>query len=221
MGGVHPLVGGVLNVIEVTQTQFTHIDGLEAVQRVVFAHLPEIARYTATMYRRHMEIFPEGQFAAILSENGATTIVGGTTTFRTSDFNHVRRPFDAAAAWLEDHDPEGEWLYGVDMSVHPDYRRRGIASLLYGARAALVQRLNLRGEVAAGLLSGYHRYRSEVSIEQYYQQVAAGQRVDPTVSMQMRVGFVVVELLQDYIDDPASGNATALIVRENPHYQTR
>ncbi len=210
-----------MNAIEVTPTQLEHIDGLEAVQRVVFAHLPEVAQYTAAMYRRHIAIFPAGQFTALVTENGEKHVAGSTTTFRIADFDHVRQPFSAATAWLDDHDPDGEWLYGVDMSVHPHYRRRGIASLLYNARAELVRRLNLRGEVAAGLLAGYHRYQTTLTIEQYFERVAAGELNDPTVSMQMRAGFVVHELLTNYIDDPASGNATALIVRPNPHYQPR
>jgi GNAT superfamily N-acetyltransferase len=209
-----------LNAIEIVQTQIEHVEGLEAVQRVVFAHLPEIAQYTAEMYRRHIAVFPEGQFTALFVEKGQKTVVGGTTTFRTT-FDHVRHPFGEAVAWLEDHDPDGEWLYGVDMSVHPDYRRRGIASMIYDARAALVRRLNLRGEVAAGLLAGYYRYQASLSIEQYFEKVATGELTDPTVSMQMRAGFVVHELLKNYIDDPASGNATALIVRKNPQYLLR
>jgi GNAT superfamily N-acetyltransferase len=211
----------VLNAIEIVQTQLEHIEGLEAVQRVVFAHLPEIAQYSAEMYRRHIAIFPEGQFTALVTENGQKIVAGGTTTFRIKDFDHVRQPFGAATAWLEDHDPDGDWLYGVDMSVHPQYRRRGIASKIYDVRAQLVRRLNLRGEVAAGLLAGYHRYQDSLTVEQYYKKVAAGELIDPTVSMQMRAGFIVCELLQNYIDDPASGNATALIVRENPYYQPR
>lgn len=195
-----------MNVIHVTRTEDIHVEALEAVQRVVFAHLPEIAQYTAEMYRQHIKIFPEGQFTALINEHGQSKVVGGTTTFRTSDFNHVRRPFSAATAWLADHDPNGAWLYGVDMSVHPDYRRRGVASRLYAARAELVQRLNLRGEVAAGLLSGYHRYRYSLSIEQYVERIIAGELTDPTVSMQMHIGFVVREILPNYVDDPLSGN---------------
>ena len=210
-----------MNAIEITQTQLEHVEGLEAVQRVVFAHLPEIAQYTAEMYRQHIAVFPEGQFTALVTENGKPVVAGATTTFRIHDFDHVRQPFGEATAWLKDHDPNGAWLYGVDMSVHPQYRRRGIASLIYTARAELVRRLNLRGEVAAGLLAGYHRYQDSLTIEQYFKKVAAGELDDPTVSMQMRVGFVACELLTNYIDDPASGNATALIVRENPHYQPR
>ena len=36
--------------------------------------------------------------------------------------------------WLTSHEPDGDWLYGADIGVHPDYRGRGLAQALYAAR---------------------------------------------------------------------------------------
>lgn len=206
-------------MIHITNTRLEHVQALEEIQRLVFGHLPEIAQFTAAMYSRHIEIFPDGQFTALMIEDEKATVVGATTTFRTADFDHIRHPFDDDTSWLSDHDPDGEWLYGVDISVHPNYQRRGVATQIYAARAALVKRLNLRGEVAAGLLAGYHRYQHDLTIEQYVESVASGKLIDPTVSAQMRNGFVIHDILYDYVDNPQSNNCAALIVRENPHYQ--
>lgn len=205
--------------IRVVNTRPQHAAALEAVQRRVFAHLPEYAQYSAAMYLRHLEVFPEGQFCALLLENGEQLAIGATTTFRTADFDHIRQPFTEGVSWLAFHEPEGEWLYGADLSVHPDYQRRGVGSALYAARAGLAQRLNLRGEVAAGLLSGYYRYHESMSIDDYAAKVAAGELHDPTVTMQLRNGFVLREVLYDYVDNVESANCAALIVRENPAYQ--
>lgn len=206
-------------MITVVNTGLEHVDALEALQRIVFARLTEIAQYSAAMYRRHIEIFPDGQFTALLIEEGREVVVGATTTFRTPDFDHIRLPFEEGISWLKLHDPAGEWLYGADISVHPDYRRRGIASQLYAARAALVRRLNLRGEMAAGLLPGYHQHGAKLTIEQYVERVVSGELTDPTVSAQLRNGFAAREIIYDYIDDPLSGNCALLIVRENPDYR--
>lgn len=204
--------------IFVENTQPDYVEALERIQRRVFGHLPEHAQYSAPMYRRHLEIFPQGQFAALVMEDGQRRPVGATTTFRTADFDHIRQPFEEGISWLADHDPAGEWLYGADISVHPDYRRRGVGSRLYAARAVLVRALNLRGEVAAGLLSGYYRYQAVMSIEEYADKVNVGLLTDPTVSMQLRSGFVLHEILYDYVENPESANCAVLIVRENPHY---
>ncbi len=206
-------------MIHVTNTRLEHVQALEDIQRLVFGHLPEIAQFTATMYSRHIEIFPDGQFIALVTEGDQSVVAGATTTFRTADFDHIRHPFDGSTSWLSDHDDDGEWLYGVDISVHPAYQRRGVATQIYVARADLVKRLNLRGEVAAGLLAGYHRYQKDLTIEQYVEKVIARELIDPTVSAQMRNGFVIRDILYNYVDNPQANNCAALIVRENPYYQ--
>lgn len=206
-------------MIHITNTRLEHVQALEQIQRLVFGHLPEIAQFTAAVYSRHLEVFPEGQFTALITENERPVVVGATTTFRTADFDHIRHPFDGSTSWLSDHDTKGEWLYGVDISVHPQYQRRGVATQIYVARAELVKRLNLRGEVAAGLLAGYHRYQSNLTIEKYVEKVATGKLIDPTVSAQMRNGFVIRDILYNYVDNPQANNCAALIVRENPHFQ--
>lgn len=211
--------GAYSTLINVIPTRLEHIQALAAMQRLVFPHLPEVAQYSAEMYRVHIEVFPEGQFTALVVDGERSVVAGATTTFRTPNFDHIYQPFTADVAWLKFHDPQGEWLYGADISVHPNYRRRGIATQIYAARAELVKRLNLRGEVAAGLLAGYHRYQREMTIERYVERVAAGDMADPTVSAQIRNGFVVRDILYNHIDNPLAGNCAALIVRENPHYK--
>ena len=42
---------------------------------------------------------------------------------------------------------------------------------------------------------------------------------DPTLTFQLRQGFVVRELLQDYLEDSASDNWATLILWENPDYR--
>ncbi len=204
--------------MNVVNTQIEHTPALEAIQRRVFAHLPEYAQYSAAMYQRHIAVFPQGQFTALIEVHGQMIVAGATTTFLTADFDHIRQAFDESVSWLAYHEPAGEWLYGADISVNPDFRRRGVGSALYVARAQLVRNLNLRGEVAAGLLAGYHRYQATLSLAEYAAKVATGELTDPTVSMQLRNGFALREVLYDYVDNPESANSAALIVRENPDY---
>jgi GNAT superfamily N-acetyltransferase len=148
-------------------------------------------------------------------------VVGSTTTLRTNDIFDGDHPyyFDfIGQGTLSTHDPNGEWLYGIDVGVHPDFRRMGIGRRLYDARRDLVQRLNLRGELVAGLLPGYPKYRAQMSVEAYAQRVAAGELNDPTLSMQLKVGFKLRKLLYHYVDDSRSDGVVTLIVRENPAF---
>ncbi|MCY3867540.1 MAG: GNAT family N-acetyltransferase [Chloroflexi bacterium] len=107
----------------------------------------------------HIERFPEGQFAAqLISGPNAGHCAGMATTMRAS-----RPPTDPILPWLEaiggmrlgKHEADGDWLYGVEMAVHPGYRGQGIGAALYEARFALVKHLNLRGMYAVGMLMGY------------------------------------------------------------------
>jgi GNAT superfamily N-acetyltransferase len=169
-----------------------------------------------------LELFPEGQFIAIAHFEGGDMVVGATSTFRTMfDFEHIQHTYVEAIAdgWLTNHDPRGEWLYGVDLSVHPQFRGRKIARRLYDARKGLAQRLNLRGEIAGALLPGYELTAEHISIAQYALHVKQGKVYDPTLSVQLRNGFEIWGILYDHISDPRSENASALIVRENPHFQ--
>lgn len=208
-----------MSAIQVVNTQEEHIEQLAAMQHIVFPTLTDDELFTVAKYRKHLEIFPEGQFTAIMDDG---TVVGATSTFRTTfDFDHIQHTFlDAIAdGWLTKHDPNGDWLYGADVSVHPEYRRRGIGSKLYNARKALVKRLNLRGEIAGGMLPGYAKHKDEISVEAYIEGVVKGEIIGPTLTMQLKNGFMPRGVLYDHITDPRSDNHASLLVRENPDYK--
>jgi ribosomal protein S18 acetylase RimI-like enzyme len=155
--------------------------------------------------------------------NDAGAVVACSTDFRTTvDFAHYEhRYLDAVDHnWLTHHDPDGDWLYGADIGVLPAYRRRGLARMLYGARQALIRRLRLRGHVAGGMLVGYGRYKDRMAIQTYVDKVKAGDLFDPTVSVQLQVGFTIHGIIYNYVDDPGCDNKAALIVWHNPDLET-
>ena len=42
------------------------------------------------------------------------------------------------------HDSNGAFYYGADISVHPDFRRRGIGTRLYNCRKMVVRKFGKR-----------------------------------------------------------------------------
>src|SRR3546814_18957935 len=52
------------------------------------------------------------------------------------------------------HNPDGNWLYGMEGVVHPDYRGMRIGQRLYQARKRLCMDLKLRGIVSGGRIPG-------------------------------------------------------------------
>jgi GNAT superfamily N-acetyltransferase len=188
-----------------------HAEALEELQRVVFPTLADEQRFKAAHYLKHLELFPAGQFVGLDGDR----VVAATTTIRLHfDFMHASHTFAdiIQGGWLTSHEPDGDWLYGADIGVHPAYRGRGVAQALYAARQELVWALGLKGQVTAGMLSGYGAVKHQMSAEAYYEGLLAGRINDPTLSMQQRIGFEFRGLLKDYLDDPLCDNYSVLIV---------
>jgi GNAT superfamily N-acetyltransferase len=171
----------------------------------------------------HIERFPVGQFMAMrISGPSAGHAIATAITMRTS-----RPPTAPILPWreaigdlqLSAHESAGEWLYGVELAVYPMYQGHGIGTALYKARFQLVRQLNLRGWYAVGMLMGYKDYADKMDVVEYGNKVIAREIKDPTVTMQMNRGFRAEHVVENYVDEPAAGDAGVLIVWENPDYQ--
>ena len=183
---------------------------LEELQKIVFPTLAEDELIRAAHYLRHLEVFPEGQF--VISFGGR--VIGMTTTMRTNfDFVNYHHTFKETigGGWLTNHNPDGEWLYGLDMGLLPEFRGKGLARILYRARHEMARSLGLKGQLTVGMMSGYGAVSSEISGETYYEQLIQGKRKDPTLSPQMKIGFVPIALMPNHLNDPVCGNYGILI----------
>jgi GNAT superfamily N-acetyltransferase len=162
--------------------------------------------------------FPEGQFVGLFNNH----VVSYAITMRTN-----RSPYDQPLPWMDvigdmtlrNHDPNGEWLYGVDFAVDTTYRKMGIGTKMYAARFNMVKRLNLRGFYAGGMLAGYNRYRNQMSVREYGEKVMRGELEDPTVTMQIHRGFKPRGVIENYVYQPEAGSAAMLIEWQNPQYK--
>ena len=207
--------------VEIVPLQAEHIPALVRLQRLSFPTLASQELIDEARYAAFRDAFPEGQFVALMRINGEPVPVGSTSTFRIDfDFRHTQHSFldTFANGGLSPHAPEGKWLYGVDLNVHPRYRGIGIGRKLYSSRLTVVRRFNLYGEVAGAMIPGYQAYADSLTIAQYVLRVHQSLLYDPTLSMQLRNGFQVRGILYNYLSDPRSHHAAALIVRENPAY---
>lgn len=197
--------------VRIVPTRAVDAEQLERLQEIVFPTLADEERFKAAHYRRHIELFPEGQFAALDGER----VVGATSTIRYDfDFEHSRHTFAELlqGGWLTSHQPDGQWLYGMDVGVHPEYRRRGIAGALYAARQELVWRLGLKGQLTVGMMSGFGAVKHRMSAREYFEGLQDGTVSDPTLSMQVHLGFEIVALIPGYLSDPVCDDCGVLIV---------
>ncbi len=201
--------------IRIVQLEPKYFDRLAALQRACYPTLGEQELMRVEHLESQHRVFPEGQFVAIAGDEPVGMASGFFTDF---DFDNPRHTFAEVSAGLyfTTHDPEGDYYYGADISVHPRARKRGIGRRLYRARQALVRRTRRKGIVAGGLIPGYARHKHEMSAREYVDRVVAGELRDPTLSFQLRNGFIVRGVIQNYIQDEASDNWATLILWPNP-----
>ena len=117
------------------------------------------------------------------------------------------------------HNPNGDSLYGADISVHPKFRCKGIATMLYNVRKDLAIRLNLRRIIAGGRLYDYYKYANIMSAQEYAKKVVNGELKDPVLSFQLKNGFKFIKVLPNYLYDKRSLNYGSFIEWLNPEYR--
>ena len=227
-GGLGPSPdGAVVDGVRIVQAQAWHARHLEALQVTCFPTLGAQELMRAEHFLHHQGVFPEADLVAEALEAPDGTalasprVVGlGSGFFVDFDFDHPDHTFREMIddGWYGRHDPAGAWYYGADLSVHPDYRGRGLARRLYDARKAVVRRHRKRGIVAGGALPGYATHRHALTVEAYVARVVAGELFDPTLSVQLRNGFVVQGVLRGYMQDSAADDSATLLVWRDPAF---
>src|SRR6476646_12225130 len=127
---------------------------------------PYLARYGNIWHpdelESHLHVFPEGQSVADLHGE----IVGSASSLVVhldpEYANHTWKEI-TANGMMTNHNPQGDSLYGADISTHPKYRHEGIGSMLYDERKQLVIKLNLKRMIAGGRLYNYVEYANQMS----------------------------------------------------------
>ncbi len=186
------------------------VPALAALSRRICAPAPW---NTQCMVRSQIVNFPEGQFVAELDGE----IVGHAATFIIDEASAL-----GPHTWDEitgdglasRHDPNGDWLYGMEVSVDPDKRRLRIGQRLYEARRTLCEQLGLKGIAFGGRMPGYARRRRSYPDPRDYLQAAIDRKVrDSTIRFHLANDFEPIGILDEHdTDDHDSlGYATHMI----------
>lgn len=190
------------------------IPGAIALQRLCFPDpFPAEFLWLPEHLAAHLQIFPRGQLVAV--EDGQ--VIGSASTCIISESNwqaHESWTNTVGGPFVVNHDPHGSTLYGLDISVHPGFRRRGIGRAFYHARFKLVEALNLDRFGTACRLPGFMTWSQRTGrtdVEEYALQVSSGAENDPTLTSLLRYGLTFLGVIHDYMDDEESANAAALL----------
>lgn len=193
-------------------------DDLQALEYLCFPTIAKADLYSASELVLLANEFPQGNFVVL----EGTRVVGMGLGIRVHfDLDHTQHSLSDLVG--DDggtgDDPTGPWYYGTDISVDPQYRRRGIGKNLYVLRKRACRDLNLRGIVAGGVIPGYADHKTTMSAAAYVERVTSGELYDSTLSFQLENGFEAPGVIENYIEDPEVDNWASLIVWHNPQYQ--
>ncbi|CAA0079315.1 Deaminated glutathione amidase [Zhongshania aliphaticivorans] len=207
-------------VLRVRNAALTDIPAIAALSKRVYTGTG-IDPYSRAELRGQLNNFAEGKFVVTLEDD----IVGYCATFRVSG-DVCLKPHSWAAITANGygtrHDPDGEWLYGMEVCVDSSVRGYRIGQRLYNARKKLCEELGLKGIVFVGRFPSLsRRIRKYGSAENYLDAVVNQQTRDPVLSFQLRNNFEVIALMPNYlIDDKDSMGYGVHLVWHNPKVET-
>ena len=217
---LHPLVSDPSMRVIVRQTRPADFDGIISLCRRVYQGA---GPWKEEQLRSHVDLFPDGQLVAVDPETGAIVGMAASLVLFWDDYDITDSWKDFTdGGYFRNHDPKrGRTLYGAEVMVDPEWRGQGVGKLMYDARTELVKRLRLLRIRAGARLRGFHRYSQEMSAPQYVEKVCRGEVSDPTLTFQLKGGFRVLGVVENYLaSDPESLGHAAIIEWLNPDVAT-
>ncbi|MBN2428733.1 MAG: GNAT family N-acetyltransferase [Deltaproteobacteria bacterium] len=165
--------------------------------------------------------FGEGQIC--IEDNGKPVAIALSIIIDFSLFgnNHTYRQITGNGSF-KTHDAEGDYLYGIEVIVDPEYQGMRLGRRLYDARKELAVNLNLKGILIGGRIPGYQEYAKEMSAQQYILKVQKGELVDDALTFQLSNDFHVLNLLNNYwMEDRHSRGNAVLMEWLNIYYEKK
>lgn len=174
----------------------------------------ELGAWTQAQFASMINRFPEGQLC--VEDMGKVVGAALTLIIKFSKYgnNHAYKDI-VGDGYLRNHDNDGDYLYGIDVFVHPEYRELRLGRRLYDARKELCERLNLKGVLIGGRIPGYESYKAEMTPQQYIQAVRGKQIHDPVLTFQMSNDFHVLNLMRNYLPGDHESQAYGVLLMWN------
>ena len=165
----------------------------------------------------HVTLFPEG--ALCIEVNGE---IAGSMTGLLVDFDpkHPDHTWEGITdnGYISSHNPNGNTLYVVDISVRPSYRKLGLGKWLMLAMYDVVVHKRLDRLLGGGRMPGYHKKAGEMTPKQYLEAVVKGELKDPVITFLLRCGRTPIKIVDNYLEDTESSNYGVLMEWKNPFH---
>lgn len=167
--------------------------------------------WSLEQFKSLISIFPEGQ---VCIEVNGKIVASSCSHIINFDNYSVSDSWGTLTnnGFIRNHDPKGDTLYGIEIMVDPDYRNMKLSRRLYEYRQKIVKEKNLKRIAIGGRIPNYHKYTDKMTAAEYVEKVIDKKLYDPVLTAQTANGFILKELLPDYLpnDKESCGYATFL-----------
>ncbi len=163
----------------------------------------------------HVTLFPEGALCVEIDNVLCGSITGLKINFDTENPNHTWEEI-TDNGYITNHLDTGNTLYIVDICVSPSFRAYGLGKWLMQSMYEVVVNQGLERLLGGGRISGYHLYSSELTADQYVNNVIKGELKDPVITFLLKCGRTPVHLVKNYLEDEESQNYGLLMEWKNP-----
>jgi len=170
--------------------------------------------------KNHVTLFPQGALCIEVNGEMAGSMTGLLVDFDPQQPEHSWEEI-TDNGYIHNHNPNGNSLYVVDISVRPSYRKLGLGKWLMFSMYDVVVHLRLERLLGGGRMPGYHKKVKELTPEQYLDAVVHGELKDPVLTFLLRCGRTPVNVVADYLEDEESCNYGALMEWKNPFINQR
>ena len=161
---------------------------------------------------KHINLFPEGQWVATDQDR----IIGTCSNTLISEEHwqaHSNWVDTVGGPYLEHFSDQGTTLYGLDITVHPDFRKRGLGRMFYDSRYKFVKE---SGRIRYGTgcrLPGFKTWfeRTGGSVLEYAKAVSEHKEEDRVLTPLLRYSLNLIDVIPNYMEDEESCNNAALL----------
>jgi ribosomal protein S18 acetylase RimI-like enzyme len=163
----------------------------------------------------HVTLFPEGALCIEVNGEIAGSMTGLLVDFTPTDPDHSWEDI-TDSGYIRNHNPRGNTLYVVDISVRPAFRKLGLGKWLMLSMYEVVVHLGLERLLGGGRMPKYHIHAEHMSPGKYIEAVVKGDLKDPVITFLLRCGRTPLRVVANYLEDEESFNNGVLMEWRNP-----
>ena len=201
--------------IKVRQANMKDIDDILVIEEEAW---PDGLRASEEQFISRIEVFPEGILVAEEIDEGNIVGVVVTEILNYDIKNPIPTWKEATDNGLikKTHNPNGDTLYGVDLSV--SRFANNASKVLILEIGKIIIRKNLKQAVLGARIPRYYKYNKRMDVKSYVYGKRGKRPYDPELGFYGKSGLQIFGILPDYIDDPESCNYGVLLCWKNPFY---